>query len=59
MTRSELQGKIRIKLKITADLGLCTRVGFLLLLVRVINDFGPARRLEQVISAANRNVEEV
>jgi hypothetical protein len=32
MTHSELQGKIRIKLKIAADLGNVFRVGFLLLL---------------------------
>jgi hypothetical protein len=30
MTHSELQGKIRIKLKIAADLGSVFRVGFLL-----------------------------
>jgi hypothetical protein len=29
MTHSELQGKIRIKLKIAADLGNVSRVGFL------------------------------
>ncbi|AFN34356.1 hypothetical protein HMPREF1502_0645 [Klebsiella sp. AS10] len=31
MTHSELQGKIRIKLKIAAGLGMTFRVGFLLL----------------------------
>ncbi|AML38361.1 Hypothetical protein EAG7_04630 [Klebsiella aerogenes] len=29
MTHSELQGKMRIKLKIAADLGSVSRVGFL------------------------------
>ncbi|QBG06257.1 hypothetical protein DA718_03185 [Klebsiella huaxiensis] len=29
MTHSELQGKIHIKLKIAADLGIASRVGFL------------------------------
>ncbi|OFV13026.1 hypothetical protein HMPREF3126_11650 [Salmonella sp. HMSC13B08] len=35
MTHRELQGKIRIKLRIVADLGLCTRVGIFLLLALV------------------------
>jgi hypothetical protein len=49
MTHSELRGKMRIKLKIVADLGLRSRVGFLFA-------SGPLMGAGAGNTAPNRNV---
>ncbi len=59
MTHRELQGKIRIKLRIVADLGLCTRVGIFLLLVPVRSYAGQAEQPGWVKTCPIRNVQEV
>ncbi|ANR86129.1 hypothetical protein C813_26475 [Kosakonia sacchari SP1] len=59
MTHSELPGKIRIKLKNCADLGLCPRVSFLLLLPDgICRCTGEVDQMGWV-TAPYRNVQEV